>query len=106
MLCAESTDCIAPIDQRHDHCVPPELRAGPVAARVTPDHMVVYQGIAKAAARAGTIWRAFLSREEARLWVREQARAPAANRVWWPGHRALPQRRRNAAERRARFRPP
>lgn len=75
------------IDPRHYSYVPPELRRVPVAVVVTPEQMRVYEGIAEAAALSGTIRRAFLSQEEAQRWVREQARALAANRVWWSVHR-------------------
>lgn len=89
VLCSVQKAMIAlpPIDWRHYRYVPPELRAVPVAVLVSPEQMGVYQGIAQAAALSGTIRRAFLSREEAQRWVREQARALAANRLWWPEHR-------------------
>jgi len=75
------------IDPRHYSYVPPELRGVPVAVVVTPEQMAVYTGIAEAAALSGTIRRAFLCQEEAQRWVREQARALTANRVWWSVHR-------------------
>ena len=90
VLCTVQKALIAmpAIDPRHYSYVPPELRGVPVAVLVTPEQMVVYEGIAEAAALSGTIRRAFLSRDEAQRWIREQARALAANRVWWSAHRS------------------
>lgn len=92
VLCSVQKALIAlpAIDPRHYSYVPPQLRGVPVAVLVTPEQMAVYEGIAAAAALSGTIRRAFLSREEAERWIREQARALAANRVWWSAHRSLP----------------
>lgn len=81
---------LPPIDQRHYAYVPAEMRGVPVAVLVAPQQLHLYLGAAQAAAAMGTIRRAFLSRDEARAWLREQARALAANRVWWPVRRSLP----------------
>lgn len=81
---------LPPIDPQHYSYVPAEFRGVPVAVVVAPQQLPVYQGMAQAAAAVGTIRRAFLSREEARLWLREQARALAANRLWMPGRRSPP----------------
>jgi len=92
VLCSVQTALIAlpPIDVQHYSYVAPELRVLPVAVIVTPEQLPIYQDIAEAAALSGTIRRAFLSRAEAWRWIREQARALAANRVWWSGLRSLP----------------
>lgn len=92
VLCSVHMALIAlpAIDPRHYAYVPPELSSVPVAVLVNPEQMAVYEGIAQAAALSGTIRRAFLSPEEAQRWIRDQARAMAANRVWWSGHRSLP----------------
>jgi hypothetical protein len=79
---------LPPIDPRHYAHVPPGQRGVPVAVLVSPQQLFLYQEVAQAAAAMGTIRRAFLSREEARSWLREQVRALAANRVWWPAHRS------------------
>jgi hypothetical protein len=81
---------LPPIDPQHYSYVPSEFRGIPVAVVVSPQQMAVYQGMTQAAAAAGTIRRAFLSREEAQAWLREQARALAANRVWLPRRRSPP----------------
>lgn len=81
---------LPPIEPQHYAYVPAALRGVPVAVLVAPQQMAVYEGMAQAAAAAGTIRRAFLSREEAVAWLREQARALAANRVWRPERRPLP----------------
>jgi hypothetical protein len=85
VLCSVQKALIAipPINPMHYSYVPPELRNVPVAVVLSPEQVGVYEHIAQAAALAGTIRRAFLSREEAHEWIREQARALAANRVWW-----------------------
>jgi hypothetical protein len=79
---------LPPIDPRHYAYVPPGMRGVPVAVLVSPQQLHLYMDVAQAAAAAGTIRRAFLSREEAQDWLREQARALAANRVWRPGRRS------------------
>jgi hypothetical protein len=81
---------LPPIDPRHYAYVPPEMRGVPVAVVVSPEQFHLYQDVAQAAAAMGTIRRAFLSREEAQAWLREQARALAANRVWRPMRRSPP----------------
>jgi hypothetical protein len=81
---------LPPIDPRHYAYVPPEMRGVPVAVLVSPQQLHLYLDVAQAAASMGTIRRAFLSREEAQEWLREQARALAANRVWRPGRRSPP----------------
>ena len=81
---------LPPIDPRHYAYVPSAMRGVPVAVLVSPQQLHLYLDVAQAAAAAGAIRRAFLSREEAQDWLREQARALAANRVWRQGHRSLP----------------
>jgi hypothetical protein len=92
VLCSVQKALIAlpPIEVQHYNYVAPALRALPVAVIVTPEQLAVCEGIAKAAAATGTIRRAFLSREEASEWIREQARALVAKRAWWSGLRSLP----------------
>jgi hypothetical protein len=92
VLCSVQTAMMAlpPIDPQHYNYVPAEFRGVPVAVVVSPQQLAVYQGMAQAAASVGTIRRAFLSREEARAWLEEQARALAANRVWRPTRRSPP----------------
>ncbi len=93
VLCSVEKALLAlpPIDPRHYGYVPPALRSVPVAVVVHPEQLAVYEEIVQAAAVSGTIRRAFLSRAEAQEWLREQARALAANRVWRPrGHRSSP----------------
>jgi hypothetical protein len=81
---------LPPIDPRHYAYVPSGMRGVPVAVLVSPQQIHLYQDVAQAAATMGTIRRAFLSREEAQEWLREQARALAANRVWRPMRRSPP----------------
>lgn len=81
---------LPPIDPRHYAYVPAEMRGVPVAVLVAPQQLHLYLGVVQAAAAMGTIRRAFLSRGEARAWLREQARALAANRVWRPVRRSPP----------------
>jgi hypothetical protein len=81
---------LPPIDPRHYAYVPPEMRGVAVAVLVLPQQLHLYLDVAQAAASMGTIRRAFLSREEAQEWLREQARALAANHVWRPGRRSPP----------------
>ena len=93
VLCSVEKALIAlpPIDPKHYAYVPPALRSVPVAVVVHPEQLAVYEEIVQAAATSGTIRRAFLSRELAQEWLREQARALAANRVWRSrGHRSSP----------------
>lgn len=92
VLAAVQTAMVAlpPIDPRHYSYVPAELRGVPLAVLVSPQQLHVYMGIAQAAATAGAIRRAFLSRDEARSWLREQAQALAANRVWRPVRQSQP----------------
>jgi len=93
VLCSVEKALIAlpPIDPRHYAYVPPALRSVPVAVVVHPEQLGVYEEIVQAAATSGTIRRAFLSRELAQEWLREQARALVANRVWRPrGRRSSP----------------
>lgn len=71
------------IDPQHYAYVPPAQRAVPVAVVVSPEQWCVYERVAQAAAQSGAIRRAFLSRAEAEVWLREQARALAANQRWW-----------------------
>jgi hypothetical protein len=89
VLCSVEKALVAlpPIDPKHYGYVPPSLRSVPVAVVVSPDQFSVYEGIALAAAATGAIRRAFLSREQAQAWLREQARALKANRVWRTVHR-------------------
>jgi hypothetical protein len=91
VLCSAQNALVAlpPINAQHYSYVPPQLRAVPVAVLVSPQQMGIYERIAQAAALAGTIRRAFLSRDEAQAWIREQARALAAQRVWWSAPRSL-----------------
>lgn len=81
---------LPPIGPSHYGHVAADLRGVPVAVLISPQQLHVYLGIAQAAATAGTIRRAFLSRDEARAWLREQAQALAANRVWRPMRQSLP----------------
>ena len=93
VLCSVEKALIAlpPIDPRHYSYVPPALRSVPVAVVVHPEQLAVYEHIVQAAALSGTIRRAFLSRELAQEWLREQVRALKANRVWRSrGHRSSP----------------
>ncbi len=92
VLCSVQKALVAlpPIEAQHYRYVPPELRAVPVAVVVLPEQLAVYANIAQEAARAGTMRRAFLSREQAQAWLREQARALVANRDWWSGNRSPP----------------
>lgn len=87
LLCSVERSLVAlpPIDPRHYSYVPPNLRGVPVAIIVTPEQAGVYAEIAEAAARSGILRRAFLSREQADEWLREQVQALSANRVWWHG---------------------
>jgi hypothetical protein len=91
VLCTVEHALVAlpPIGPQHYGYVPPALRSVPVAVVVSAEQLPVYAGIAEAAARTGAIRRAFPSREQAQAWLREQARALAANRVWGPAHRSL-----------------
>jgi hypothetical protein len=75
------------IDPAHYGYVSPEQRHVPVAVVVSPEQYGVYARVIQAAAVAGTIRRAFLSREAAQRWLREQSRAMRANRGWWSGRR-------------------
>lgn len=86
VLCSVANAVVAlpPIDSSHYAYVPPSLRAVPVAVVVSPEQLAVYRNIASAAAAQGSMRRAFLSREQAQRWLREQARALQANRVWSP----------------------
>lgn len=90
VLCSVEKALVAlpPIDPRHYGYVPPSLRSMPVAVVVSPEQLGVYEGVALAAAATGAIRRAFLSREQAQAWLREQARALLANRVWRPANRS------------------
>jgi hypothetical protein len=92
VLCSVQTALVAlpPIEAKHYGYVPSELRAVPVAVVVSPEQMAVYEHIAQAAARSGAIRRAFLSRDEAQAWLREQVRALAGSRAWWSVHQAPP----------------
>lgn len=90
VLCTVQHALVAlpPIDPQHYGYVPPALRSVPVAIVATAEQWPVYAGIAEAAARTGAIRRAFPSHEQAQAWLREQARALTANRVWGPAHRS------------------
>lgn len=72
------------IDAKHYSHVPPSLRSVPVAVVVTPDQLWTYEEVAMAAAASGALRRAFLSMEQAQAWLREQARALQASRLWRP----------------------
>lgn len=89
VLCSVERSLVAlpAIGSWHYAYVPASLRAIPVAVVVSPEQMGVYEGVAQAAAAAGAIRRAFLSRPQAEAWLREQARALQANLVWRPAHR-------------------
>ncbi len=91
VLCSVEKALVAlpPIDPRHYGYVPPMLRSVPVAVVVSPEQLNVYEGVAQAAAATGAIRRAFLSREQAQDWLREQARALQANRLWQKARRSL-----------------
>ena len=78
---------LPPIAPAHYAYVPPDMHNVPVAVIVSPEQYGVYARITQAAAVKGTIRRAFLSRDEAEAWVREQCRALRANRNWWSGQR-------------------
>jgi hypothetical protein len=71
------------IDPKHYAYVPPPQRRVPVAVVVSPEQWCVYERIPQAAAQSGAIRRAFLSHAEAEAWLRQQARALAANQLWW-----------------------
>ena len=90
VLCSVEKALVAlpPIDPKHYGYVPPALRSVPVAVVVLPEQLNVYEGVAQAAAASGAIRRAFLSREQAQAWLREQARALQANRLWRKVHRS------------------
>ena len=90
VLCSVEKALIAlpPIDPKHYAYVPPALRSVPVAVVVSAEQWPVYAGIAEAAARTGAIRRAFPAHEQAQAWLRQQARALMANRVWGPAHRS------------------
>ena len=92
VLCSVQTALVAlpPIEAKHYRYVPPELRAVPVAVVVSPEQMAVYEHIAQAAAPSGAIRRAFLSREQAQAWLREQVRALAGSRAWRSVHPSPP----------------
>lgn len=89
VLCSVQKALVAlpTIDPKHYGYVPPSLRSVPVAVVVSPEQFSIYEGVALAAAASGAIRRAFLSREQAQDWLREQARALKANRVWRTVHR-------------------
>lgn len=89
VLCSVHQALVAlpPIDPAHYNYVPPGLSAVPVAVVVSAEQFGVYAGITQAAAVSGAIRRAFLAPEPARAWLREQALALRANRVWRPTHR-------------------
>jgi hypothetical protein len=78
---------IPPPTPQHYAYVAPELRAIPVALVITGEQIRHFQAVGIAAAQASTIRRAFLSRDEACAWLREQTRALAAARVWRPAYR-------------------
>ena len=92
VLCTVRSALVAlpPIGAAHYAYVPPALRDIPVAVVISPEQIGVYEGIARAAATSGAIRRAFLSPEQAQTWLREQARALRASRVWRPAHRSPP----------------
>ncbi len=89
VLCSVEKALVAlpPIDPRHYDYVPPALRAMPVAVVVSPEQMGVYEDVAQAAAASGAMRRAFLCRQQAQAWLREQVRALQANQVWRTAHR-------------------
>lgn len=89
VLCSVEKALVAlpPIAPEHYAYVPPSLRSVPVAVVVSPEQFGVYEGVALAAAASGAIRRAFLSREQAQAWLREQVRALKANQVWRTVHR-------------------
>jgi hypothetical protein len=74
---------LPPPTPQHYRYVPPELRSTPVALVVNEEQLEYFQSVGMAAAQAGTLRRAFLAREEAQAWLREQTRALAGNRAWW-----------------------
>lgn len=78
------------IEAGHYDYVPSGLLSLPVAMVVLLEQLSVYELVVQAAADRGTIRRAFLSRQEAQEWLRQQARALAANQVWWSARRSLP----------------
>lgn len=75
------------IDAKHYNHVPSALISMPVAVLILPEQLGVYEDVALAAVSSGAIRRAFLSREQAQDWLREQARALRANQVWRTRHR-------------------
>lgn len=91
VLCSVEKALVAlpAIDRKHYSYVPPSLCSVPVAVVVSPEQMGVYAGVAQAGAAAGVIRRAFLSREQAQAWLREQARALQANQIWRPARLSL-----------------
>ncbi len=74
---------LPPIDPEHYGYVQPEFRSVPLAVVVTAEQLRVYERVTSAAAMSGVIRRAFLSREEAERWLRQQTRALMANELWW-----------------------
>ena len=84
---------LPPMTPQHYRYVRPALRGIPVALVVNAEQAVFLESIAAAAATSGTLRRTFLSHDEAAAWVREQARANSANRVWWSSRRSLPSQR-------------
>lgn len=90
VLCtvAQALVALPPIGPQHYLYVPQALRSVPVAVVVSAEQWPVYAGIAEAAARTGAIRRAFPAHEQAQAWLRQQARALMANRVWGPAHRS------------------
>lgn len=91
VLCSVEQALVAlpPIVAQHYRYVPCAQRGIPVAVVMTAEQAAVYAGIGQAAAACGATRRAFLWRDEAEAWLREQTRARAANRVWWSGRRSL-----------------
>lgn len=89
VLCTVDRALVAlpPIDPQHYAYVPPAFRSVPVAVVVSAEQAPIYRDVAAAAACSGAIRRAFLCRAEAENWLREQVRALAANRAWWPERR-------------------
>lgn len=75
--------------REHYAYVPQALRGIPVALIVNPEQAAFLASVQGAAAQAGTVRRIFLSQEQAMLWLKEQTRALAANRVWWSRQRAV-----------------
>jgi hypothetical protein len=76
------------LNRAHYAYVPPALRGLPVALIVNAEQAAFLQSVQGAAAQAGALRKVFQSKEQALHWLTEQARARAANLVWWSQRRS------------------